>query len=127
MFFSTDGKKTSPFLQAFAKLTKADLSVWAMYKIKELGEELMKKYNLFGKARDELIMKYWQETEKWKFSVDGNSENAKEFFEKLDELVKIEIELQLEKISIEMKEDEKIWLSTLDLELLSPVFEIKIK
>ena len=100
------------------RLSKAIKPIIEQQKIlEEVRNDLIKK--LWEPQKDE----NWNDTESWKVK----DENMDEFMKELKELMEVENDIEWEEIILKVSEDERLWLSIGDLEILKDIIQIELK
>ena len=79
------------------KILKMDLDVTKAYALRKFILETESTIKLFYETREDLIKKYWIESE-WQIVV--KKENTKKYFADLDKILDIEIQIEIPEITI---------------------------
>ena len=103
---------------ALAKLVSCDIPVLASFKLGKALRVINNELQEFEKVRNDLITKHGTENKKTgNFEVKAGTKSMEEFIKELEPLLKEEIELNIEQISVE-KLGEKVEFTAGDMEPL---------
>lgn len=89
--------------QPLVELQGLELPIKVSYWIKKVNDKCLVEISRFEEMRNELVVKFGKEdkVKKGSFFIDPESKNFKEFGDKIQELIKIEVDLEgIEQINI---------------------------
>lgn len=111
-------------INAIKKIIQADLPVIHSYKISKILKKLDEEFQSFEMGRSKLLEKYGEKDGKGNFITDKDgmckikNDKQKEFAKDYKELLDIEVELDCEKISLNLLMQNDIKLSSVDMLVL---------
>lgn len=120
LFLSLDDKVRPKFIVSLSKLLTLNLPIKLSFSIMKWIKEIESALGVFNEAKQQLFKKYWEEKD-WVLSVTGT--NLQLFWKDLDELCKIDVDINFEPIDTAVLEGSDIKLTIEDLMILEPLFK----
>ena len=113
--------------ESLRALAQKELKGKTAYRVSRMLRELDKEYSLFNETRAELIKKYGKKDENGELVVSENGdytleqEHIEDFYKEINELLKNEVELTVDKIDID--DLENITFTPNEMLMLEPFIE----
>lgn len=89
--------------EAFSKLASGNLSLKVAYRLRKIIDLLSKENSFFWEQRDKIMKKYKPKNER-------SEEETEKLTSELDELLNLEIEVDIERLTISSSEDVRLSL-----------------
>ena len=120
LFLSLDDKVRPKFIVSLSKLLTLNLPIKLSFSIMKWIKEIESALGVFNEAKQQLFKKYWEEKD-WVLSVTGT--NLQLFWKDLDELCKIDVDINFDPIDTVALESSDVKLTIEDLMILEPLFK----
>ncbi len=120
LFLSLDDKVRPKFIVSLSKLLTLNLPIKLSFSIMKWIKEIESALIVFNEAKQQLFKKYWEEKD-WVLSVTGA--NLQLFWKDLDELCKIDVDINFDPIDTVALESSDVKLTIEDLMILEPLFK----
>jgi hypothetical protein len=120
LFLSLDDKVQPKFIVSLSKLRKLNLPIKLSFSLLKWIKDIETALTIFNEARMGLFKKYGEEKD-WVLSVTGT--NLQLFWKDLEELCRIDVDINLEPIDSTILENLDANLTIEDLITLDPIFK----
>lgn len=108
---------------SLSKLLTLPLPIKTSYRLTKLTKKVNSELRDFKEKRNELILKHGEKDEKGRASVKADSPQMVEFAKEMNDLIGLDINLDCDRVSINMTDDLK--LSAVDLVALEKFVDFK--
>lgn len=100
-------------VESLKKLSSLDIKIELAYKIAKFIKEVESELTIFSEKRTSLYKKYGEKDKQGIYTV--GAENQKEFSEKMEELLDLELELNIPEVDLKDLQSEQNTLSVSDV------------
>lgn len=129
IFYRQKANEASPFIQALNALIGEPLPVKTSYALAKIAKTVSDKQKAYEDARNALVKKYGEPAKDKNGKETGGTtvkeKNMEPFLKELNELIEMEEEYKIEKVTLEEKQLEGVKIKPQDLMVLEKIIDIK--